>query len=169
MSKNTVFILSWPAWAGKNTIWETIRHECESLIEESVSTTTRSPREWETDWVEYNFISKELFQKKIHENAFLEYAVVHTNYYGSEKSELERITKLWKKPLYIIEPQGMIHLKPIMEDAGYSVITIFLLPPSLGELKRRLRNRWTETEEEFEIRLATAMTELEQQDRKSVV
>lgn len=58
----------------------------------------------------------------------------------------------------------MIHLKPILEEKGYNVVTIFLLPPSLEELKRRLHNRGTETDEQFQIRLATAITELEQQD-----
>ena len=58
----------------------------------------------------------------------------------------------------------MVHLKPILEESGYTVITIFLLPPSLDELKKRLHGRGTETEEQFQIRLATAMTELEQQE-----
>lgn len=164
MSQNTVFILSGPAGAGKNTIWEAIYNDCKDFIEESISTTTRTPRDGEIHGVAYHFITKEAFEAKIHAWDFLEYAVVHTNYYGSEKSELDRITKLWKTPLYIIEPQGMIHLKPLLEDAGYRVITIFLLPPSIDEMKRRLHQRWTETQEQFEIRLATALTELEQQD-----
>ena len=58
----------------------------------------------------------------------------------------------------------MVHLKPLLEDRWYHVVTIFLLPPSLDELKKRLHGRWTETPEQFEIRLATALTELEQQD-----
>jgi guanylate kinase len=58
----------------------------------------------------------------------------------------------------------MIHLKPLLEDRGYTVVTIFLLPPSIDELKKRLHARGTETPEQFEIRLATALTELEQQD-----
>ncbi len=109
-------------------------------------------------------MTKEEFEKKIHAGEFLEYAVVHTFYYGSTKSELERIIRLEKTPIYIIEPQGMIHLKPLLENEGYTVVTIFLLPPSIEEMKRRLRDRGTETEEQFQIRLATAMTEFEQQD-----
>lgn len=114
--------------------------------------------------MDYHFVSKEEFEKKIHAGDFLEYAVVHTFYYGSTKSELERILALGKNPIYIIEPQGMVHLKPLLEDAGYKVVTIFLLPPSIEEMKRRLHNRGSETEEQFQIRLATAMTEFEQQD-----
>lgn len=164
MKKNKVFILSWPAWVWKNTLWEWIRNECKDFLEESISATSRSPRSGEENGREYHFLSKEEFEKRIHEHEFLEYAIVHTNYYGSPKSELERITKNGKTPIYIIEPQWMTHIKPIFEEMGYEVVTIFLLPPSLDELKRRIKNRGTETEEQFQIRLATAMTEFEQQD-----
>jgi guanylate kinase len=164
MKKKKVFILSWPAWVGKNTLWDWIRKDCENFLEESTSATSRSPRAGEVNGREYHFLSRGEFEKQIHEHAFLEYAIVHTNYYGSPKSELERITKKGKTPIYIIEPQWMTHIKPILEEMGYEVVTIFLLPPSLDELKRRIKNRWTETEEQFQIRLATAMTEFEQQD-----
>jgi guanylate kinase len=165
MNNKKVFILSGPAGVGKNTLWELVRPLCSRYIEESISITTRTPiREWEVHWVDYYFVNKEDFEKKIHNHEFLEYAVVHTFYYGSPKSELERITSTWKSPIYIIEPQGMTHLKPLLEEEWYNVTTIFLLPPSLDELKRRLHARWTETEEQFQIRLATAITELEQQE-----
>jgi guanylate kinase len=164
MKKKKVFILSGPAWVGKNTLWDWIRKDCENFLEESISSTSRAPRAWEVDGREYHFLSKEEFEKQIHEQAFLEYAIVHTNYYGSPKSELERINKNGKTPIYIIEPQWMTHIKPLLEDMWYEVVTIFLLPPSLEELKKRIKNRWTETEEQFQIRLATAMTEFEQQD-----
>lgn len=160
----TVFILSGPAGVGKNTVWNLVKEECSTSIEESTSMTSRNIRPGETNWAEYHFVTRELFEKKIHEGAFLEYALVHTNYYGSPKSELLRITEEGKSPIYIIEPQGMVHLKPLLEDEWYKVITIFLLPPSLEELKKRLKWRGTETQEEFEIRLATAITELEQQE-----
>lgn len=159
-----VFILSGPAWVGKNTLWNLAKTECENIIEESTSMTSRQIRPSELDGREYHFVSKEIFEEKIHGWAFLEYALVHTNYYGSPKSELVRITGKWKSPIYIIEPQGMIHLKPLLEDEWYKVVTIFLLPPSLDELKKRLKGRGTETEEQFQIRLATAITEFEQQD-----
>jgi guanylate kinase len=163
--KKKVFILSWPAWVGKNTLWNIVRPLCKDFIEESISTTTRTPiREGEKNGVDYYFVSKEEFEKKIHAGEFLEYAIVHTFYYGSTKSELERINGAGKSPIYIIEPQWMTHLKPLLEDGGYDVTTIFLLPPSIEEMKRRLHNRGTESEDQFQIRLATAMTEFEQQN-----
>lgn len=165
MKKNKVFILSGPAGVGKNTLWNAVRPLCDDFIEESISTTTRTPiRKGEVDGVDYHFVTKEQFEEKIRNNDFLEYAVVHTFYYGSTKSELERINQLGKSPIYIIEPQGMTHLRPLLEKEWYEVTTIFLLPPSIDEMKRRLHMRWSESEEQFQIRLATAMTELEQQD-----
>ena len=163
MNKNTIFILSGPAWAGKTTLWHYVENATPN-VEKIITTTSRTLRDGETDGVHYHFVSKEDFEWKIHKWELIEYAIVHTNYYGSTHSELERITAKNKNPLYIIEPQWMVHLKPLLEDAWYRVVTIFLLPPSLDELKKRLHGRWTETIEQFEIRLATAMTELEQQD-----
>lgn len=161
--KNTVFILSGPAGVGKTTIWE---HLDTSLpqIEKIITTTSRAPREWEKNGKDYYFLSTEAFQKKISENELIEFALVHTNYYGSTQDELERILNHGKSPIYIIEPQGMIHLKPLLEKRGYTVKTIFLLPPSIAALKDRLSIRGTETQEQFEIRIATAISELEQKD-----
>jgi guanylate kinase len=158
-----VFILSWPAGVWKTTLWHNIEWSCPS-IQKIITTTSRSIRENEVDGKDYHFINRDIFEEKIKKWEFIEYAVVHTNYYGSTFEELDRIIEQGRSPIYIIEPQWMVHLKPILEKEGYTVITIFLLPPSLDELKRRLHNRWTETEEQFQIRLATAMTELEQQD-----
>ncbi len=163
--QNVVFIISGPAGAGKNTLWNLLKEEVGDMIEESISTTTRVPiRKWEKEGVDYYFVSKEIFEQKIHASEFLEFARVHTFYYGSTKGELERITNAGKIPLYIIEPQGMVHIKPILEDKGYRVVTFFITPPSIDELKVRLGKRGTETEEQFEIRLATALTEYEQKE-----
>ncbi len=163
MQKNTVFILSGPAGAGKTTIWHAIEKEA-THIEKVVTTTSRTIREGEKDGTHYHFLTKGEFEAQIHTGNLIEYAIVHTNYYGSTYSELERIINNSKSPIYIIEPQWMVHLKPLLEDKWYTVVTIFLLPPSLDELKKRLHGRGTETPEQFEIRLATALTELEQQD-----
>lgn len=105
MNTKKVYILSGPAGAGKNTLWDTARLSCEDRIEESVSMTTRDPRVGEVDGNHYHFISRERFLELIDQDAFLEYAHVHTNYYGSPKSELMRITDLGKSPIYIIDVQ----------------------------------------------------------------
>lgn len=163
MNNKKIFILSGPAGVGKTTVWHKIESACPH-IQKIVTTTSRRIREGEIDGIHYHFISREEFENKIHSWDLIEYAIVHTNYYGSTFSELEKIIENNCSPIYIIEPQWMVHLKPILEERWYKVITIFLLPPSLDELKNRLHNRWTETEEQFQIRLATAMTELEQQE-----
>ena len=164
MNKKKVFILSWPAGAGKNTIWNLAKPLCEAYIEESVSTTSRPSRSTEQNGREYYFVSREEFQEKIENNEFLEYALVHTNYYGSPKSELSRIIWRGKSPLYIIDVQWAILLKPLLEREWYAVRTIFLLPPSIAVMQERIRGRGTESEEQFQIRLQSAMREFEQQD-----
>lgn len=161
--KKTVFILSGPAWVWKTTLWHEIEHDTQN-VEKIITTTSRSIRAGEKEGVHYYFLTKQQFEQKIEDDGFIEYAIVHTNYYGSTKDELTRIRENKKNPLYIIEPQWMVHLKPLLEKEGYRVITIFLLPPSLDILKKRLRERGTETQEQYETRLATALTELEQQD-----
>lgn len=161
--RKTVFILSGPAGVGKTTLWHQVRDRLPD-IEKVITTTSRPMREGELCGVDYHFLSREEFEAKIHAGEFLEYAIVHTNFYGSTFFELERILASDKCPLYIIEPQGMIHIKPLLEKVGYTVTTLFILPPSLNELKRRLAGRGTETEEQYNIRLATAISELEQQD-----
>ena len=164
MSEKKVFILSGPAWAGKNTVWDHIAQTCNDTIEESISVTTRPIRVGEIDGKHYHFISEEEFKKKIEVGDLIEYAVTHTFYYWSTYSELDRINQSGKSPIYIIDVKWMKNLKSLLENKWYTVVTIFLLPPSIEEMKRRLRNRGTESEEQFQIRLATAMTEFEQQD-----
>lgn len=94
----------------------------------------------------------------------IEYALVHGNYYGSTFQELERIIQLGKYPLYIIDPQGMVHLKPLLQHHSYTVQTFFLLPPSIEELRARLSGRGTENSDHLELRLANALIEMEEQD-----
>ena len=94
----------------------------------------------------------------------IEYALVHGNYYGSTFGELERIIHLKKYPLYIVDPQGMVHLKPLLEHRRYTVQTFFLLPPSIEELRTRLSGRGTEKSNHLELRLANALVEMEEQD-----
>lgn len=168
MNNKKVFILSGPAGAWKNTLWDLVSKTCFNFVEESISMTTRLPRVWEVDGEHYHFISEEKFKELITEEAFLEYAHVHKYYYGSPKSELARITSQWKHPIYIIDVQGASIIKPVLAEEGYDVTTIFLLPPSIEEMKRRIQWRWTETEETFQIRLNSAIREYGEQDNYDI-
>ena len=115
MKNNTVFIFSGPAGVGKTTLWHLIQNDAPN-IEKVVTTTSRPIRENEINTIDYHFITKSEFESKIHANDLIEYAIVHTNYYGSTFSELDRIIQHKKSPIYIIEPQGMVHLKPLLEE-----------------------------------------------------
>lgn len=133
-------------------------------IEKIITTTTRTKREGEIEGKHYYFLSREEFQSRIDSDDMIEYALVHGNYYGSTFQELERIIELGKYPLYIIDPQGMVHLKPLLEHRSYTVQTFFLLPPSVDELRSRLSGRGTEESHHLELRLANALVEMEEQD-----
>lgn len=138
---HTVFILSGPSGVGKTTVWDEIRSNHSDRVEKIVTTTTRAPRPGETDGVHYYFLSKTEFEAEILSGNMIEYALVHGNYYGSSAEELDRIVSHAKSPVYIVDPQGMAHLKPELMRRGYRVSTVFLLPPSIDELKNRLRGR----------------------------
>jgi len=149
---------------GKTTVWEVLQQEYTSRLEKIVTTTTRAKREGEIEGKHYYFLSREEFQSRIDSGDMIEYALVHGNYYGSTFKELERIMELGKYPLYIIDPQGMVYLKPLLEHRSYTVQTFFLLPPSIEELRFRLSGRGTEHSEHLELRLANALVEMEEQD-----
>lgn len=160
----TVFIFSGPSGVGKTTVWDEVRSRHPDRIEKIVTTTTRSPRPGEEHGKHYYFLSKPEFEAKILSGEMIEYALVHGNYYGSTSEELARIVSHGRNPVYIVDPQGMAHLKPELMRRKYGVSTVFLLPPSIDELKSRLRGRGTESEESLQIRLANALVEMEEQD-----
>lgn len=109
-----IYILSGPAGVGKTTIWHNIESRVPHIAK-IITTTTRNIRDGESDGVDYHFLSRDEFEAKIAAGDLIEYAAVHANLYGSTYSELERIISLDKSPIYIIEPQGMIHIKPLLE------------------------------------------------------
>lgn len=163
-NQHTVFILSGPSGVGKTTVWDEIRSQHTDRVEKIVTTTTRAPRPGEIHGTHYYFLSKTEFEGKILSGEMIEYALVHGNYYGSSSDELERIVSHGKSPVYIVDPQGMAHLKPELMRRSYRVATVFLLPPSIDELKSRLRGRGTEDDDSLNIRLANAMVEMEEKD-----
>jgi len=152
MPKGFVYILSAPSGTGKTTIGQRLLKEI-PFLERVITATTRRPREGEKDGVDYYFLEEAEFLKRIEEGFFLEWAKVYRYYYGSPKSEIERILSKGKDALLIIDVQGAFEVKKKLPNA----VSIFLLPPSVEELKNRLLKRG---EKELEERLQWAKREL---------
>ncbi len=163
MSK--IFILSGPSGVWKTTIREEFKRKYpNSNIEKIITTTTRPKRDYEIDWKDYYFVSLNDFENLIKNNKLIEYAEVHNNFYGSTYDELNRILNSWKNALYIVDPQGVKFLKQILGDK-YEVKTIFILPPSEEELKKRLITRWEDpNSENFKVRLNESLLWLAEKD-----
>ncbi|GAB6066655.1 guanylate kinase [Aquifex pyrophilus] len=149
-----LFVISAPSGTGKTTVAEKLLSELDNL-EKVITYTTRKPRPYEKNGVDYVFITKEEFEKKIEEDFFLEYANVYGNYYGTPKKDIERILEEGKDALLVIDVQGAFKVKELRPDT----ITIFLLPPSLEELKRRIESRGYK-DDNLERRLKTAREEI---------
>lgn len=152
--KGKLFIISGPSGAGKGTICdELIKHEDIIL---SVSMTTRPPREGEIDGIHYYFVCEEEFLTKKIDGGFLETAETFGNYYGTPKKQvLERLNE-GKNVLLEIDTKGALQIKEIYPES----ILIFILPPSLKELKERISRRGTETQAQILKRLAEVSIEL---------
>ena len=124
----------------------------------SVSATTRKARENEKEGVDYYFISEKEFKEKIHHKEFLEWEMVYEGkYYGTLKSEIERIWSEKKVPVLDIDVQGAIH---VQQQYPVNTISVFIQPPSLEELKTRLQSRGSETEESLQARVNKSSFEL---------
>jgi guanylate kinase len=123
----------------------------------SVSHTTRKPREGETDGVHYNFTTVEAIQKEIADGMFVEYANVHGNYYGTSVAAVETVQSKGQICILDIDFQGVMNVK----KSSLSPIYLFVAPPSMEELEKRLRGRGTEKEEDVKKRLAGAAKELD--------
>ena len=135
--KGIVVVISSPSGAGKSSITKKLL-KSNSNFDLSVSLTTREPRLGEIDGVDYKFVSRKTFQNRVKENSFIEYAEVFDNMYGTLKSEVEKKIKLGKNILLDIDWQGARQVKKKLPGDN---ITIFILPPSILELKRRLKKR----------------------------
>ena len=150
-----LFVISAPSGGGKTTVIESIKSD--SHLTYAVSVTTRAPRNGETEGKEYYFISKEAFLEKIDKNAFIEWAEVHGQYYGTLWSELNRAERERKSLILDLDVQGGINLKKRKKEA----VLIFLMPPSMEVLELRLRNRKTDSEATIRTRLKNARKEIE--------
>ncbi len=150
-----ILIISAPSGAGKTTL-------CRRLLErfpgmkESISYTTRTPREGEVDGVDYFFVTREQFMSMVAEEAFAEWAEVHGNLYGTALATVEEARKNGIDLVLDIDCQGARRLKEQIERCMY----VFILPPSLAELRRRLESRSSDTAEVIEQRIERATHEI---------
>ena len=153
-----VFIFSAPSGSGKTTILKPILEKLKDKFGFSISATTRPAREGEKDEVDYYFITPEKMKEHIANGDFLEWEEVYPGkYYGTYKSELERIWQQGKYVIFDIDVKGGVNIKNILKNQACS---IFIMPPSIEELERRLRNRNTESEETLKERLLRAEMEI---------
>lgn len=153
-NKGRLIVFSAPSGCGKGTMLAEILKDKNFYC--SISATTRNPRENEVDGVNYYFLKKEDFEKKIADNEFLEYACYCDNYYGTLVSEVESKLNDGINVILEIEVQGAMKIRSLRPDALF----IFISPPSVDELRRRLRKRGTESEEVIEKRVSQAEREL---------
>jgi len=156
-SKIKVLIISAPSGAGKSTL---VNHLLKSgfPLAFSVSATSRKPRGNEMNGREYYFIRAAEFRRKIKAGEFIEWQEVYENhYYGSLKKEIDRIVKEGMIPLFDVDVRGGINLKKIFGD---SALALFIMPPSVEELKARLIKRGTDTPEDINMRVEKAFSEI---------
>lgn len=152
-----VLVLSGPSGAGKSSLINKISQEIGDYYF-SISTTTRPMREGEIDGVHYHFVSQEAFKKDIDENSFLEYALVHGNYYGTSLKPVRKALEEAKLVIFDIDVQGNTAINNRLGDITTSV---FITPPTLEELERRLKNRSTDSEEVIYKRIKMAKREVQ--------
>lgn len=150
-----VFVISGPSGVGKTTL---IRHilDANPDIQLSVSATTRAPRPGEVDGRDYIFLDRRRFEAMIEAGAFLEWARVYGNYYGTSREHVEAILQAGRHALLDIDTQGALSIKRLTAGAAF----IFITPPSLDNLRQRLRDRGSESAESLARRLAKAEHEM---------
>ncbi|MBD0296106.1 MAG: guanylate kinase [Flavisolibacter sp.] len=153
-----IIIITAPSGAGKTSITHYLLKKYPDKLAFSVSAATRNPRDDERNGVDYYFISGEAFNQKIQQNEFVEWEMVYEGkYYGTLKSELQRIWNEGKVPLLDIDVKGAIH---VQQQFPQTSLSLFIEPPSIDELKRRLNSRGTESEESLLARVSKASYEL---------
>ena len=155
MKRGLLIVVSGASGTGKGTICKKILADMPEVAY-SISATTRAPRPGETDGKEYYFISRDEFKAWIAEGKFLEFADVYGNFYGTPLNKIEERLNRGEDILLEIDVQGALNVKRKCPDGIY----IFLLPPSLEELKRRIEGRGTETAESLQRRLDNAIAEI---------
>ncbi len=158
MRRGLLIVVSGPAGSGKGTVNSQLIATGDFVF--SVSATTRAPRPGEVNGVNYHFIDREEFERRIDENGFLEYTTYCDNYYGTPLKEAMAVLESGKNLILEIECDGAKNVKKIFPDA----VLIMLIPPTFAIQEERLRGRGTETEEVIQKRLEKAKREIEQID-----
>ncbi|HOE04955.1 MAG TPA: guanylate kinase [Bacteroidales bacterium] len=167
MASNRVIIISAPSGAGKTTIVQQLLQQAGFRLEFSVSACSRRKREHEVHGQHYYFISAEEFREKIARGEFLEWEEVYENsYYGTLKSEVERVFSNGNNLIFDVDVVGGTHLK---EHFGNDALAVFIMPPSVEELEHRLRLRSTDSDEAIAMRVAKARSEMQFADKFDII
>lgn len=156
-NRGLLIVLSGPSGVGKGTVRSALFEMQGHDLVYSISMTTRTPREGEVNGREYFFVTREEFEQRIKENKFLEYAEFVNNYYGTPLDKVEEQLAAGKEVVLEIEVQGALQVRKKMKDA----IFIFIAPPTMEDLEKRLRKRGTESDEVVKSRTEKAYKELE--------
>jgi len=157
MAKGLLIVISGPSGVGKGTVRDLFVGDPELNLAYSISMTTRKPRKTETNGVDYFFVSEDEFKNAIANNELLEYAKFVGNYYGTPKAYVDKLRAEGKNVLLEIEVQGA---KQVVEKCP-EALSIFIIPPSLSELEKRIRSRKSEPEEIIQERLQKAIKEMD--------
>lgn len=158
MSKKLkLIVISAPSGTGKTSVIKEILKQFSDKLTFSISATTRKKRSNETNGVEYYFLTEEEFKKKIENNEFIEWEEIYGDYYGTLKSEIQRAFQEGKHIFFELDVKGSLKLKKLFPEA----ILIFIVPPSIEELEKRLKKRNTETLESLQKRIERSKMELE--------
>jgi guanylate kinase len=158
MSKGKLLVFSAPSGSGKTTIVRHLLQQDDLNLEFSISAATREPRGQEVDGKDYYFMSIEQFKKHIKAEDFIEWEEVYRdNFYGTLKSEVERIWAKGKNVIFDIDVAGGLRIKSKFPQ---ETLAVFVKPPSVDELKRRLKERSTESDDKINMRIAKAHVEL---------
>ena len=164
-TKPLFIVMSAPSGCGKSTLIDMLLQEYHDIVY-SISCTTREPRGEEEDGLDYHFLSRERFEELVGQNAFIEYAKVHDNYYGTLKGPIEEVLAEGNSMILDIDVQGAAkvrdYVRALPDDDPLKVgyVDIFVNPPSLEELRARLVGRGTDSPEVIERRLANAEGEM---------